>query len=84
MAIPRMRTAEGVLAEIKAEDPGTEVTLHFIRHLIHTEKVPVVPVGRKKLVNVDDVLALLAKWVYVEEDKPLSEDIRRVNEKKAR
>ena len=31
MAIPRMRTAEKVLEEIKREDPETEVTLHYIR-----------------------------------------------------
>ena len=56
----RMRTAAGVLEALKAEDPGTEVTLHFIKHLIHAELVPVVPVGRKKLVAVEDVQAYLA------------------------
>lgn len=58
--MPRMRTAPGVLAEIKAVDPSTEVTLHYIRQLIRTNAIPVVAVGRKKLANVDDVLALLA------------------------
>lgn len=60
MTMPRMRTAENVLAEIRAADPGTEVTLHYIRQLIRVEAVPVVACGRKKLVNVDAVMALLA------------------------
>lgn len=60
MTMPRMRTAEKVLEEIRAVDPGTEVTLHYIRQLIRVEAVPVVACGRKKLVNVDAVMALLA------------------------
>ena len=74
--MPRMRTAAGVLAEIKAADPNTEVTLHYIRHLIHTNQVPVVPVGRKKLVDVDAVIAHLEK--PPEEVKTLDGRIRRV------
>ena len=45
--MPRMRTAGKVLDLIKEQDPGTEVTLHYIRNLIKTGKVPVTPVGRK-------------------------------------
>lgn len=61
MAIPRMRTAPGVLDAIKAEDPETELTLHYIRCLIRMEAVPVLKVGKKKLVSVDDVMELLHK-----------------------
>lgn len=60
MTMPRMRTAENVLAEIRAADPNTEVSLHYIRQLIVAEAVPVVRCGRKKLVNVDAVMELLA------------------------
>lgn len=56
----RMRTAPGVLEALRAEDPETGVTLHFIKYLIHTELIPVVHVGRKKLVAVEDVQAYLA------------------------
>ena len=59
MAIPRMRTAPGVLDAIRAEDPDTELTLHYIRYIIRAELVPVVKVGKKKLVSVDDVMELL-------------------------
>lgn len=61
MAVPRMRTAEKVLEEIKAADPHTEVTLYYIRALIRAEAVPVVCCGRKKLVNVDSIMELLAR-----------------------
>ena len=60
MSIPRMRTAEKVLAEIKAVDPDSEVTLYYIRAMIKAGAVPVVSCGRKKLVNVDAVMDLLA------------------------
>ena len=60
MALPRMRTAEGVLAELKSQDPGTNVSLHYIRALIRAEAVPVVSCGRKKLVNFDALMELLA------------------------
>ena len=55
----RMRTAEGALQIIKEMDPGTAVTLRSIRRLINTGTIPCVPVGRKKLVNVDGLLAYL-------------------------
>lgn len=59
MTTPRMRTAPGALEIIKELDPGTAVTLRYIRRLIATETVPHVDVGRKKLVNVDQLLKFL-------------------------
>ena len=59
MTAPRLRTAEGALEIIKAEDPDTAVTLRPVRRLIATGAGPPVPVGRKKLVNVDKLLAYL-------------------------
>ena len=56
---PRMRTAEGALAIIKEQDPDTAVTLRYIRRLITDGTIPHIPVGRKKLVNVDGLLAYL-------------------------
>lgn len=58
--MPRMRTAGKVLEIIQAEDPGTEVTLHYIRQLIKTGAVPSVAVGRKRLVDADDVIQRIA------------------------
>ena len=55
----RMRTAEGALQIIKQQDPETAVTLRAIRRLINTGAIPCVPVGRKKLVNVDGLISYL-------------------------
>ena len=59
MPTPRMRTAPGALQIIKEQDPGTEITLHYLRRLIKTGAVPCVPVGRKKLVDVDKLIDYL-------------------------
>lgn len=59
MAAPRMRTAAGALEIIRAEDPGTAVTLRYIRRLIASVAVPHVDVGRKRLVNVDNLMKYL-------------------------
>lgn len=59
--IPRMRTAEGALAVLKAEDPDTAVSLKYIRRLINTGEIPCVNVGRKKLINVDELAAYLSR-----------------------
>ena len=59
VAIPRMRTAAKIVAEIKALDPDTEVKEHWVRQLTKAGVIPVVWAGRKALVNLNDVLALL-------------------------
>ena len=58
--MPRMRTAAKVHEIIRAQDPDSEVTLHYIRQLLATEAVPVTHVGRKKLVDADQVIAYIA------------------------
>lgn len=58
--MPRMRTASGVLATIKEQDPGTEITLFFVRKIINSGAVPVVNAGTKKLVDVDRVIEYIA------------------------
>ena len=58
--MPRMRTAAKVHEIIMEQDPASEVTLHYIRHLIATEAVPVTHVGRKKLVDAGQVIAYIA------------------------
>ena len=57
--IPRMRTAAGIVAELKAIDPDTGVTEYFVRRMMREGVLPVVRAGSKTLVNLDDVLALL-------------------------
>ena len=78
MSIPRMRTAGKALEEIKRADPDTNVSLHYLRRLIKVEAVPVVSCGRKKLVNVDAVMELLASGYELPSEPVLCAGIRRV------
>lgn len=57
--IPRMRTAPNIVAEIKALDPNSEVTVRYIRRLVKEGTVTVVWAGNKALINLDDVLDIL-------------------------
>ena len=57
----RMRTAEGVMAIIREQDPKTQVTVHAIRRLIASGKVPVTCCGRKYLVDADAMIEFIAR-----------------------
>lgn len=57
--IPRMRTAPKIVAEIKALDPNSEVSVRYIRRLVKEGTVTVVWAGNKALINLDDVLDIL-------------------------
>lgn len=59
-SLPRMRDAKGVLAEIQRVDPGSPITLHFVRGLIKSGELPVVEAGNRKFVNVDLVFDFLS------------------------
>lgn len=63
--LPRMRTATGILDELKAADPNTAITLSYIRRTINSGRVPVVHVGKKKLVNLDQMLEMLGRGIVV-------------------
>lgn len=59
-SLPRMRDAKGVLAEIQKVDPGSPITIHFVRGLIKSGELPVVEAGNRKFVNVDLVFDFLS------------------------
>lgn len=81
--IPRMRTAPKIVAEIKAQDPGSEVTEHYVRQLVKDGKVPVVWAGSKALINLDDVLELLRLGTCRVEPAPcVVGGIRQINAKR--
>ena len=83
--IPRMRTAPKIVAEIKALDPGSEVTEHYVRQLVKDSKVPVVWAGTKALINLDDVLELMRLGTVrpAGEKPPIMGGIRRIDPKRA-
>lgn len=81
--IPRMRTAPKIVAEIKALDPGSEVTEHYVRQLVKDGTVPVVWAGSKALINLDDVLDLLRLGTSRAESTPCTVGgIRRISVKR--
>ena len=78
--IPRMRTAAKIVAEIKALDPGSEVTEYYIRQLTKDGVIPVVWAGNKALVDLDTVLYLLRIGTVRPQASPsVIEGIRRVD-----
>lgn len=49
----RMRYAKEAVSLIQQEDPGSPITVNYIRTLAASGKIPVVQIGRRKLINVD-------------------------------
>lgn len=81
--IPRMRTAAKIVAEIKALDPSTGITEHYIRQLVRDGIIPVAWAGKKALINLDDVLALMYKGTEPHEPEVcIVGGIRRIDEKR--
>ena len=55
----RMRTIREALKEIKALDPNSSVTYNFIKQVCEQEKITVIRLNKKYLLNLDDLLQLL-------------------------
>lgn len=59
MSVPRMRTVPEAFRELKAADPNTGYTLRAFRAAVNRGEIPVVLVGNKRLINLDQFFALL-------------------------
>ena len=57
--IARMRTLDEAYNELKQLDSGTAVSKYFIRQLALSGKIPTVMCGRKRLINLDGLIAYL-------------------------
>ena len=57
--LPRMRTVEKAMAEIKAADPETSLTLKALGRMINSNEIPSANVNTKKLINMDILYAYL-------------------------
>ncbi len=60
---PRMRTLPMAMKEIKAADPGTQLTLATLRKLVDRGMIGTVPLGNYRLVDLDKLFALLSDGV---------------------
>ena len=59
MSVPKMRTVPEAFRELKAADPNTAYTLRAFRAAVNRGEIPVVLVGNKRLVNLDQFFAML-------------------------
>ena len=54
--LPKLRTLQGAVNEIKAADPGSAVTYAGLRRAVLQKKIGYISVGSKRLVDLDKVL----------------------------
>lgn len=54
-ALPKVRGIEGVIKELKKDDPDCPFTVHALRKAIKNGSIPVVMSGRKIFVNMNSV-----------------------------
>lgn len=60
MNVPRMRTAQKASDELKRLDPETALSAKSIINLMDNGKLGYTSIGRKRLINFDDLLRLLS------------------------
>lgn len=58
--MPRMRTIPAAVAEVRAADPETALTVSALRRAVKQGKIPVVEVNTKRLVNLSDVFSFMS------------------------
>lgn len=56
---PKMRTIDQAIADIKERDANTAITKNAIERLAYEGAIPVVRIGRKKLINMDHLYKFL-------------------------
>lgn len=60
MSVPRMRTLPEAFAELKKADPYTAYTLRALRAAVNKGEIPVVTIGNKRLINLDNLYEMLS------------------------
>ena len=70
--IPRMRTLPEAMKEIRDADPHTQLTLATLRKMVDRGMIGTVPLGNYKLINLDELIRLLADGIP---EKPVSADV---------
>lgn len=61
MLLPRMRTAKAAAEELKKIDPDTVLRECHIRYLMNSGQIPVCSSGRRKFVNLDQLIDFLER-----------------------
>ncbi len=60
MTLPKMRTLDEAMAEIKAEDPHTAITRHFLWSAVRSGRLPSIKAGGKYLINLETLSQFLS------------------------
>lgn len=55
----KMRLIKDVFEEIKTNDPNTAITLCGLRRMVMSGVIPSVQIGRKRLINYDNLIDYL-------------------------
>ena len=77
----RLRTINEAYAHLKQQDPGTGITLHFLRCLAVRGEIPTVKAGRKYLLDIDALSEHLTRRAATHEDDiQLGDRIRPIDE----
>lgn len=74
-----MRTVAQCVNELKKTDPQTVISEHYLRGLIHQNKIICHQSGRRYLVNYDKLLAFLNQEVSSEVEPLPHNHIRAIN-----
>jgi hypothetical protein len=59
MTIPRMRTINELVREIKEQDPTTAISYNYVRTLCKTDKIRCILVNSKYLIDFDAFIKYL-------------------------
>lgn len=59
VAMKRLRGIRDTALYFKREDPDTKITEYFLRRLVKEGKIPSVMLGKKLLINLDDLIEYL-------------------------
>lgn len=54
--VPKMRLIREIYEELHNADPDSAITMYALRQLVKSGKIPCTKVGRKMLINYNDVL----------------------------
>ncbi len=82
--MPRMRTIDEAVAEIKSADEQTAITKNFIRSLVVSGKVPSIKAGRKYLINIAVLQDYLCNGDIDKKEELVLGKIRRITERTLR
>jgi len=78
-----MRTLREAIDHIKAVDPDTALTYHALRELVLSGNIPHLSIGKKRLVNLDEIERHLTEGSVASPTEPEAKhgEIRQIPER---